>query len=99
MRPARLACLVCLTLSSLAHAEDWPQWRGPTGQGLASTPTAPTHWSETQNIAWKTKVHGKGWSSPVILGDEIWLTTADEKPDTQAAEGPHNRLPAMTARA
>ncbi len=64
------------------HAENWPQWRGPTGQGIASDLPVPTTWSETKNIAWKTELRGKGWSSPVLWGEQIWVTAAEETPDT-----------------
>ncbi len=73
----RILCLVIvLTLTFTAHAE-WKQWRGPTGQGHAAA-DLPTSWSETQNIKWRTPAPGKGWSSPVIEGDHIWLTAAHE---------------------
>jgi outer membrane protein assembly factor BamB len=74
--------LAMLLAAAPAHAEDWPEWRGPTGQGIASDRLGPTQWSETENVAWKTPLHGKGWSTPVILGDRIWVTTAEETPDT-----------------
>lgn len=62
---------------------DWPDFRGPRGDGSVSAPGAkplglPLHWSETNNIAWKTAIHDRGWSTPVILGGQIWLTTATE---------------------
>jgi hypothetical protein len=60
-----------------ATAADWPQWRGPDGQGHAvATRDLPVTWSETENIAWKTPLPGRGWSSPVIDGKQIWMTTA-----------------------
>ena len=86
--------LILLTIVGLAAAEDWPQWRGPTGQGIASDQPVPTKWSETENIAWKTPIRGKGWSSPVILGQQIWVTTAELKPDTK--ENIERRLKANT---
>ncbi|MEX0701975.1 MAG: PQQ-binding-like beta-propeller repeat protein [Planctomycetales bacterium] len=55
---------------------DWPQFRGPDGQGHAAAKALPLEWSETENVAWKTAVPGQGWSSPVIAGGRIWLTTA-----------------------
>lgn len=61
-----------------ALAEDWTQWRGPDGQGHAGSLPLPLRWSETENVAWKTPLPGRGHSSPVIAGDEIWLTTAVE---------------------
>src|SRR6186713_552024 len=51
-----------------AAAEDWPQFRGPTGQGHSSESGLPVEWSETSNIVWKTRVPGTGWSSPVVAG-------------------------------
>ncbi len=68
---AALACLAA------ARADSWPQWRGPEGQGHApEAHDLPVTWSETENVAWKTPLPGRGWSSPVIQGDRIWLTTA-----------------------
>lgn len=60
------------------HAENWPQFRGPTGDGHSTARNLPLTWSETNNVKWKTAIHGKAWSSPVIWNDRIWLTTAPE---------------------
>ncbi|MBI4584954.1 MAG: PQQ-like beta-propeller repeat protein [Planctomycetes bacterium] len=57
-------------------AEDWPQFRGPGGEGHSSEKDLPLIWSETENIAWKAAIPGLGWSSPVIHGEQIWLTAA-----------------------
>lgn len=54
----------------------WPQFRGPTGQGHASETGLPVEWSETRNVLWKVPVRGRGWSSPVISHGRVWLTTA-----------------------
>lgn len=59
-------------------AQDWPQFRGPGGQGHSTERNLPSTWSETQNVAWKTPVDGLGWSSPVVGGGRVWLTTATE---------------------
>ncbi len=59
-----------------AQEEDWPQFRGPGGQGHASSRGLPMEWSETKNIVWKVSLAGQGWSSPVIQGEKIWLTTS-----------------------
>src|SRR5262245_50013277 len=56
----------------------WPQFRGPNGQGEAVAADLPLTWSETDNVLWKTYVFGAGWSSPVISGDDLWLTTTTE---------------------
>jgi len=58
------------------QAQNWPEFRGPTADGHSPVKRAPVTWSETQNIAWKTPIPGKGWSSPVIWEQQIWLTTA-----------------------
>ena len=73
---AFLVSLVALLLQDIAHAQDWPQFRGPTGQGDSAARGLPAEWSETRNIAWKTAVPGRGWSSPVVSQGRVWLTTA-----------------------
>ena len=70
--------LLSLVLSADTTA-NWPQFRGPNGDGTALTSTLPTIWSEKENVKWKTPIHTKdhkGWSSPVIWGNQIWLTDA-----------------------
>jgi outer membrane protein assembly factor BamB len=68
---------------SLAQA-DWPEFRGPFGDGHATAPGdtrlagLPLNWSETNNIKWKTEIPYRGWSTPVVLGGQVWLTTATE---------------------
>jgi len=79
-RPTTLLLAVLLLAPARA---DWPQWRGPGGQGHAGGTNVATEWSETKNIAWKTPLPGRGWSSPVIEGDRIWVTAAHE---TEASE-------------
>ena len=71
---------VALSLVHTASAADWPQWRGPDGQGNVPPGPLPLRWSETENVTWKTAIPGRGWSSPVIEGNQIWLTTAIETP-------------------
>jgi outer membrane protein assembly factor BamB len=73
-----LLTLLALVLSAtFAQAgENWPQYRGPNGDGHADAHNLPVKWSETENVKWKTAIHDKGWSSPVIWGDQIWMTTA-----------------------
>ena len=63
----------------------WNQWRGPAGQGHApAAKDLPRVWSESENVAWKTPVEGKGWSSPVLADGRLWLTTAVETPLSEA---------------
>ncbi|MGE0882005.1 MAG: PQQ-binding-like beta-propeller repeat protein [Blastocatellales bacterium] len=66
-------------LSLFIQANDnWPQFRGPDGTGHSSARELPLTWSETENVVWKTAIHDRGWSSPVIYGKQIWLTTASK---------------------
>ena len=74
VRTAAFVLLLTLT----AQAEDWPDFRGPTGSGHSSETRLPLTWSEKQNIRWKVAIPGKGWSSPVVVGNEVWLTTATD---------------------
>jgi outer membrane protein assembly factor BamB len=75
-----LSVSLCLgVLCGFSFADDnWPQFRGPTGQGVSDSKGLPTTWSESQNVRWKTPIHGKSWSSPVIWGNQVWLTSATE---------------------
>lgn len=68
-----------LLLPVLAPAENWTEFRGPTGQGHSSERGLPLTWSETENVAWKVPIPGRGWSSPVLVDDQIWLTTATDE--------------------
>ena len=63
---------------SLFGAEPWTQFRGPRGDGHTTATNLPVEWSETKNVAWKTAIHDRGYSSPVIYGKQVWLTTATE---------------------
>src|SRR5262244_1671726 len=68
-----------LFLSLLFVSQDWPEFRGPTGQGHSDERGLPMVWSETRNVRWKVPIPGRGWSSPAIQGDRIWLTTATDE--------------------
>jgi outer membrane protein assembly factor BamB len=57
-------------------AEHWPQFRGPEGNGHSDVRGLPLQWSETKNVVWKIPIHDRGYSSPVIYGKQIWLTSA-----------------------
>ncbi len=72
MTPHALAILALLATSP---AEDWPAWRGPRGDGTSRETGIPTRWSATENIAWKTPVPGIGHSSPIVMGDRVFVTT------------------------
>lgn len=75
--------IATFVLATVAHAAsiaptDWPAWRGPTRDGIAAPgQNPPTEWSETQNILWKVPLPGRGHSSPTVVGERIYLATAD----------------------
>jgi len=75
----RLLCSLCFALlipSAALSGEHWPEFRGPSADGQSPATGLPVSWSENENIAWKTAIHGRAWSSPVIWDDRIWLTSA-----------------------
>ena len=82
-----IACvfaIIQLAIGSSTRAADWPEFRGPTGDGHATaagdaTPLGlPLEWSESKNVRWKTEIPHRGWSTPVVLDGQVWLTTATE---------------------
>ncbi len=85
-RRSRRAFLICasalLVLSHCALQADWPEFRGPTGDGHVPPAAGnqaigfPLRWSETNNVRWKTQIPYRGWSTPVLMGGQVWLTTA-----------------------
>src|SRR5215210_4637308 len=77
--PRAAAAVLVLTFADACFAGDnWPQFRGPTGQGVSDATGLPATWSETENVFWKTAIHGKSHSSPVVWGGQVWVTTATE---------------------
>jgi outer membrane protein assembly factor BamB len=78
------ALAVAITLHVTAIASDrWPQFRGPESLGVVEDPSLPDTWSETQNVAWKTNIPGMGWSSPIVWGDKIFVTSVINAKDTE----------------
>jgi outer membrane protein assembly factor BamB len=75
-RPSMLVLTVMLATRASVSAEDWPQFRGPGGQGHSAETGLPIEWGEAKNIVWKVPVPGRGWSSPVVAGGRVWVTTA-----------------------
>jgi outer membrane protein assembly factor BamB len=65
-----------LTSADEAADRNWPQWRGPRATGVAPHADPPVEWSESRNVAWKVEIPGRGSSSPVVWGDQVFLTTA-----------------------
>lgn len=83
LRPL-LIPLTALALVTPLSAEDWPEWRGQGGQGASKARELPETWSETSAVTWRTELPGRGHSTPVLAGDRIWVTTALEKPASEA---------------
>ena len=79
MRSTIFTLVALLPTAFVFGADNWPQFRGPQGDGHAETADPPLTWSETSNVKWKTAIHDRGWSSPVIWEDQVWLTTASEE--------------------
>jgi len=75
-------CLSFIVICLPAAIADWPEFRGPQGNGYVSAPGdtkpagLPLTWNENENIKWKTEIHDCGWSTPVVMGGQVWLTTA-----------------------
>ncbi|TWU56254.1 PQQ-binding-like beta-propeller repeat protein [Rubripirellula reticaptiva] len=111
MQTCPFLCLFGLTFSVLAYSaaaedvnRDWPQWRGPDASGVAEGSEPPTKWSESENIKWKIEVPGVGSSTPIILGDRVYVSTAvkiDRVADAKAAteDKPAEAAPVEVAQA
>jgi len=78
MKAMFLFVLLLMSHPVVRAAENWPQFRGPDGTGHSDARGLPLIWSESKNIVWKTPIHDRGWSSPVIFGKQIWLTSASK---------------------
>src|SRR5947207_15532037 len=65
-----------LFLAAVSQADNWPEFRGPTGMGIVRDGALPTEWSRTKNGAWRQPIPGKGWSSPIVCEGRVYLTTA-----------------------
>ena len=76
-----IRCLVLLSFSvgfsATALADNWPAWRGPTGNGLSTEKNLPTEWSPTKNVAWKLELPGSAGASPVVWDKQIFLTSVN----------------------
>src|SRR5207244_8853668 len=92
----RLAVIFSTAIGlSSAIAEDWPEFRGPTGQGLSVERGLPFEWSSEKNVAWKISIPGLAWSSPVVSKGQIYLTSAVAY---TATEGPSLRALCLEAK-
>lgn len=74
-----LLCVGLFVLSSpVARGEDWPRFRGPAGQGVSAEKEVPLEWGPEKNVAWRTAIAGEGWSSPVVWGGRVFVTSATD---------------------
>jgi len=74
------ACFVCTYVTVFSQeTENWARFRGPNGQGVSKATGLPVEWSEEENIVWKTDIPGESWSSPIVWGDYIFVTTATDE--------------------
>ena len=81
--PLQLLLFCVLTLFSTCCFADWPEFRGPNADGTAEG-NLPVEWSEDKNVTWRKEIHGKGWSTPAVVSERIWLTTAAENGTTMS---------------
>jgi outer membrane protein assembly factor BamB len=72
------ACVLLNTFASTGRSENWTRFRGPSGQGISTESGLPIRWSPNDNVAWKTAIPGEGWSSPVIHGDDVFVTSTTD---------------------
>jgi outer membrane protein assembly factor BamB len=86
IRPIALTLMATATLAVFARLTqaDWPNWRGPNGNGSVISANYPTSWS-AENVSWKFALPGKGSSTPIVIGDRIFVTTPDEGKDAVLA--------------
>ena len=85
--------MACVALPALAQSASepaptalWPGFRGPDGIPVSDNDRLPLHWSTTENVEWSVDVPGSGWSSPIVVGDTVFLTTAARS--TEATKRP-----------
>ena len=74
-----LCFVFCLASCNPVQAENWMRFRGPTGQGISTEKELPVKWSNTENIKWKMELPGKGWSSPIVFEEHIFITASTEE--------------------
>ncbi len=81
-----LTLLLAMTTSTVVAQSHWPQFRGPGSRGVAEGTQIPDRWSATENVSWKRDIPGRGWSSPVVWNDHVFLTTVINTGTTEEAK-------------
>ena len=74
MKPTTFSLLYLILCVPVLHAEDWPRFRGPRGDGTSAESTLPVKWGPKENVAWKVELPGPGSSSPIVLGQRVFVT-------------------------
>ena len=93
---AFLVCFFCTTALLAQEAEsqlEWPSFRGPAGNGSSAKATPPTQWSSTENVAWKQKIPGRGSSSPIVVANRVFITSAIPADPNAKQDQPSQRQP------
>ena len=75
MRALRIGLALAVALGGSVSAADWPQWRGPHGNGVADEKDLPLRWTATENVAWNVELAGVGVSSPIVAGNRVFVTS------------------------
>src|SRR5687767_14259809 len=79
MKKLTIALMTFVSLAAPARAagpSEWPQFRGPGGAGVADQSSLPEKWSTSENVAWAVEIPGRGWSSPIVWRDRVFVTSA-----------------------
>ena len=87
-----LAAAAVAVASVGTRAANWPQWRGPGGQGISDEQQIPLEWSSTRNVAWKTLVAGQGHSQPIVWDNRVFLTSEIEGAPAVGHKAPEHRI-------
>jgi outer membrane protein assembly factor BamB len=90
---AALICFAFAPFIGRVQADDWPQFRGVHGTGVSESTELPTTWGADKNVAWKVKIPGSGWSSPIVSGNRVFVTTAVGDKQQGPAMGKDGRFP------
>ncbi|TWT30497.1 outer membrane biogenesis protein BamB [Posidoniimonas corsicana] len=76
LRRSSLAAALVLLMTAVSSADNWPHWRGEGGNGVSTTASPPTEWSDTKNVKWKKEIPGRGSGSPIIWEDRVYVVTS-----------------------
>lgn len=82
--------LACLVIAATTVSADWPQWRGPNSNGIATAKDLPVEWNDDKNIAWKTAMPSWSGSTPIVVGDRVFVMSPSPQPQTEKPEAPVN---------